>query len=193
MLLSTSTKTPLEGGPRDLKQIPFRAFVRVFPTLANGRRWELIRDLEKIADFSEEALIDIGLTLAQPVAFTPQFAQVPARITIVGFDSGEATEPFTNVVNASPVEQSTQPGIIHSGTIPGEKTAVMTPRALGGDLSKGQDPTDVVDARVAELRSDIETALAAVNGVDKMIFMDYNGVKYGYMPNKKGFRSFPLS
>lgn len=174
--------------PGGTKFIPFKVYVEVFPTLANGRRFEYVRDLQKIAQFVEEDLQDSDFNIALPVAYTPQFAQSPPRITIDGYDE------FSGAVsNDPPVDQSTQPTIIHSGTVPGEKTAARAKPPSGGDLASGQDPTATTDARVSALKIDVETALTSALGADvfRVFFIEYNGVKYGSLPPKKAFRSFP--
>jgi len=185
-LYSTSPLQPDLAGPNEELHIPFKAFVKVIPDLAFSRRWEMIRHLEKIQYIAELSLEGISsLVLAEPIAFTHQFAQAPARLTIVGFfvTSGE---------NVPPVDRPTQPAEIHSGTIPGEKTAAIFDIPRGGDLARGQDPTVVTDARVSTLRSTIESALSTISGVVEVFYMDLNGVKYGQIPNRKGFRSFPI-
>jgi len=171
------------------KFVPFKVYVEIFPTLANGRRVKYVRDLQKIAQFVEEDLQDSDFNIALPVAYTPQFAQSPPRITIDGYDdfSGQS------VSNDPPVDQSTQPTIIHSGTIPGERTEAQIKPPSGGDLSRGQDPTVTTDSRVSDLKTSIESVLTAAlgTGAFRIFFIEYNGVKYGSLPPKKAFRSFP--
>lgn len=183
-LYSTSTRQPSLSGPSETKHFPYRVFIKVTPDQANGRRLEYYRDQEKIAQDIEDLLLEAGLNIAAPVAFTPQIGQAPARITVIGFD------PDTTHKNDPPIDQATQPSIIHSGTVPGEKTSLHV-YPTGGSLSWGQDPKLRVDNAVVALKEDIEMALLTLPASFIVFFIDYNGVKYGSSPNRKAFRSFP--
>jgi len=184
-LYSTSPLQPSLGGPNPDLQIYFRAFVRVVPDLAFSRRWEMIRHMEKIQHLAELSLEDIAaLRIEGPIQFTHQIGNAPARLSIAGWLT--STGP-----NVPPVDRTTQPGEIHSGTIPGEKTALIEEIPRGGDLARGQDPTTATDSRAAAIKDAIETALVDISGIEEVFFLDVNGVKYGQIPNRKGFRSFP--
>ncbi|MDP1712411.1 MAG: hypothetical protein Q8K86_08140, partial [Candidatus Nanopelagicaceae bacterium] len=71
--------------------VPFKVFARILPL--EGRRLEVIRDCERIANQVESDLqaisagsaADPTVVIATPVAFTPQFGNKTARLTVVGF------------------------------------------------------------------------------------------------------------
>lgn len=185
-LYSTSTSRPSLSGPQGVKHHPFVAYIRVVPERGDGRRFVYYRDQEKIANRVEMDLLNADFNIATPVAWTPQFQNAPARLTIVGFvekaDQGsfESTAPD----NRPPVVPEVK--IIHSGTVDGEKTSVMTP--IQGTQSWGDTPTAQNMADVADLKSALE---AASPGIEVM-YIQYQGVRYGQLPNKKGFFSFLL-
>ena len=132
-------------------------------------------DGNKISRFVEDDLDDTGLfTLAHPVAWTPQFGQRPARVTIYGFlELDRIVSP-----NSSP---TTQASIIHSGTDPGQGTSVRQ-GPTGGSTSWGQNVIARIDEEVAWLKRTLENASEWLGGI---FFIEYNGVKYG-----NGHRSF---
>jgi len=164
------------------KFVQFKVFAKVVPTHKDGKRGVYMRDLEKIANTIENDLDASGyFTLAEPVAFTPQVGRNPSRVTIFGF--------IDVLRSASPNEPPTsQPHLIHSGTDPGQPTAVVS-GPTGGSVSWGQDVKTKIDSEVAWLKQTLE---AASEYLDEIFFIEYNGVKYG-SSYKKRFRSFPLS
>lgn len=176
---STVTQTGSNIIPFDAGEtfIPFIIYARIVPVIATGRRREYWHDMEKKARVIQDALVDAGFNIAIPVAFTPTFRQAPARVTIVGFwsDSTLVVEPL------NPINQ-----IIHSGTVEGEKTAVMRP--INGTQTWSDPPSAENQAQTKALKAAVE---AAVPGID-IFYMDVASVKYGQLPNKKGFFSFPL-
>jgi hypothetical protein len=182
--------TPTQVSPSAAQNevfIPFVARVRVVPDLATGKRWSYFRNLEKIALRTENDLVAAGFNIATPVAFTPQFGDFEAHLTIVGFVEKQriSANPTTDPdrLNAAPTTNIDE---IHSGTDPDEKTAVINGNK-GGSLSAGQDPTSVVEAEIVELRA---LLAASTNQFDEhhVIHIEYNGVKYGL--KKIGGRSF---
>jgi hypothetical protein len=164
------------------KFVPFTAFAKVVPSHKQGKRGVYVRDLQKIASFIETDLAATELfTLANPVAFTPQIGQNPARVTIYGFiDIDRRISP-----NAPP---TSFPHVIHSGTDPGEGTAVYA-GPTGGSTSWGQDVKTRIDEEVFWLKSNLEAASEWLNDI---FYIEYNGVKYG-SEWKRRFRSFPIS
>lgn len=181
--LSTTTTQPGAQAAQDAIFIPFAARVRVVPDLSTGKRLTYFRNLEKIALRTEEDLIAAGLNIATPIAFTPQFGDIEAHLTIIGFvqksrsaDGRRNDPPTTNI------------DLIHSGTDPGEKTALIDGNR-GGSLSEGQDPTDTVSAEVLELRTLLAASTTQFDEND-IIHIEYNGVKYGL--KKQGGRSFQV-
>jgi hypothetical protein len=167
--------------------VPFVAHIRVVPNLSTGKRWSLYRNLEKVSLRVEDDLLAAGLNIATPIAFTPQLGDFGARLTVVGFveksrlaptagDDRKVEAPTTNI------------DLIHSGTDPDEKTALIDGNR-GGSLSEAQDPTAVVEAEVTELRALLDSASTQFQLHD-VVHLEYNGVKYGL--KKQGGRSFKV-
>lgn len=98
-----------------VKYIPFTAYIKVIPI--NGKRFEIIRDLENTANVVEEALDAIEtIDLAKPVKFTPQFGNNSARLTINGnFTTTVGSTYSDNDNSAKQHIESTQ--IIHDNGI----------------------------------------------------------------------------
>lgn len=130
--LSTDSLTPSLSGTRP-QYVPFTVFARVIPSFGNGKRFEMVRDLEKIANIvegyldalsaSDDTLGTTGVEFdfAIPVKFTFQFAESPARLTIHGNVHG--LTPLSN----KPLEDKL---VISSGefkTGPGCRNAQKTP------------------------------------------------------------------
>lgn len=176
-LYSSDTRIGPIGGPTIGKFVPFIVYARLVPVVATGRNREYWHDMEKKAQKIEDLLLTAGFKIAVPVAFTPTFRQAPARATIVGFWP-DSTNPV-----AEPVTPTAK--IIHSGTVEGEKTASMTPPK--GTQTWGDLPTAQNKAQTLALKVALE---AAVSGID-IFYMDVDGVKYGQLPNKKGFFTLP--
>jgi len=189
MLYASSTRKPNQMGPVGDKQVPFIVYAHypssVVSTVGFRRRFEVYRDLEKGSIIVEDALLDAGFNIATPIAFTLQMAQAPARFTIVGFAS--EADLLGTAAGDPTVDGGLKPEtwLIHSGTIDGEKTEVKQPPQ--GNQSWGDDPTDTNRAYVATLKSALEAAAPGLN----IFYMEVNGVKYGQIPNRHGFQSFP--
>lgn len=178
---STSSDQPTPGNAQLETYIPFVAHIRVVPDRATGKRWSYYRNLEKIALRVEDDLDAANFNVATPVAFTPQFGDYGARLTIVGFveksrvaDDRSVEAPTTNI------------DLIHSGTDVGEETALINGNR-GGTLAEGQDPTSTVESEVAELAI-LLAASSSQFDLNDVIHIEYNGVKYGL--KKFGGRSF---
>lgn len=185
-LYSDDVRIGAIGGPQATGLHPYIVYARIVPVIASGRRQEFVHDLQKKAQQIETALVSAGFKLAIPVAFTPNFRQAPSRVTIVGFDAvSTATTP--NVTPVTPTHS-----IIHSGTVEGEKTSKL--HSVQGDQNYGDNPTAANQAAVKLLKSSIEAAVASITPTApsfKVFYIEYNGVKYGQLPPKKGFFSFP--
>ena len=157
-----------------VKHVPFKVFARIVPA-NDGRRFTKVRDSEKIASFIESDLQEAGFNIAIPVAYTPQMGQNPARVTIVGMLAVYRSEhPIL-----PPTTDST---VIHSGTVPGEKTAKVT-GPMGGSLSWGQEPIDEINDGVKWLKENLEAASSHLNDIYRI---EYSGVRFG-----EEFKSFP--
>lgn len=178
---STSPDQPAPGGAQLETFIPFVAHVRVVPDQATGKRWSYYRNLEKIALRVEDDLVTANFNIATPVAFTPQFGDFGARLTIVGF-----VEKSRITDNRSVEAPTTNVNLIHSGTDPDEKTALINGNR-GGTLAEGQNPTAVVESEVTELSILLAASTTQFN-LNDILHIEYNGVKYGL--KKFGGRSF---
>lgn len=179
VLQTASAITP----PSAASFVPFIVYARIVPVIASGRRREYSYDMEKKAQAVEDALLSAGFTIATPVAFTPTFRQAPARLTIVGFwpDTSPVLEPLIPLCS-----------VIHSGTVEGEQTAVLHPP--NGTQTWGDLPTAQNMAQTKALKAEIETIVSAIpfkTWAFNIFYMDVASVKYGQLPNKKGFFSFP--
>lgn len=178
------------GGPTHGRFVPFIVYARIVPVIASDRRREYWHDMEKKAQAIETALLDAGFNIAVPVAYTPTFRQAPARVTIVGFYDNSLNPSAAEFTPAEPLVPVHS--IIHSGTVEGEKTSIMRPP--NGTQTWGDPPTAENMAITKALKADIEAAVAAIPLVSwafDIFYMDVASVKYGQLPNKKAFWSFP--
>lgn len=190
-LYSSDVRLGSIGGPTHGDWHPFIVYARIVPVIATTRRREYWHDMERKAQAVEDALLAAGLKIATPVAYTPTFRQAPARLTIVGFWNEFAEEPSAGEpLVAEPLIPKR--GIIHSGTVEGEKTSRMHPP--NGTQTWGDNPTTQNMLITKHIKAAIETAVAAIpimNWNFNIFYMDVDSVKYGQLPNKKGFFSFP--
>jgi hypothetical protein len=174
------------------KQVPFVAHVRVVPARGYGKRFEYVRELQKLSVMVHDALQEVtGVTLCHPgggqaasmgdvesraalgdfasgTGIKPQFGETPAQLMIAGFYESDAA-------NASP--WSSQQIIAHGTTYTGY-------RAHSADSM----PTTAVNNEVKALKEALEAAItAAIPDTTHSIFrLDYQGVTFG----DRGF-SFP--
>ncbi len=175
------------------KQVPFVVHVKVVPQRGNGKRWEHIRSLQKLAVLAYDAIDGLtGITLANPgggqsqsmgdpnrrgalggfargTAVKPQIGEAPAQLMIAGFY--ESTTANTQVYADRTVFSG---GTIYTG--PGAHTNDAVPVAG-------------VQTEVKALKTALYNAIAAAmpDGIEFSIFrIDYAGVVYG----DKGFH-FP--
>lgn len=191
--LSTTPTQVTSTAAQDAVHIPYTVHIRITPDLAKGKRMSHFRNLEKKALRVEQDLLAAGLNIATPLAFTPQFGDFGARLTVIGFDQISAVADGDNAAPTTDIR------VIHSqgdGIEPDEPTAIVVGNR-GGSLYEAQDPTAVNDARAAVL---ISTMLAAATTVTltnttlrfearDIVHIEYNGVKYGM--KKQGLRSLP--
>lgn len=173
---SNSTMSDSQYGPRPTP-IPFIAYLRYVPTESGGRRLVTMRDGQNTARMIQEDLQSGGWTIATPVTFVPQFGNKTARITVHGFFDTHVDGNF---------HPTTQQDVIHSGTVPGEKTSTYPMDPGGGNLAWGQDTVTQLDDMVADLVTSMEIASDIIGEdatIDQITVM---GVNYG-----RGGRSFP--
>ena len=153
--------------------VQFKAFVRIVPL--EGKRFETIRDMERIADRVEDAIrsflsvpVDEPLiSIATPVAFTPQFGDKTARLTITGYVQEAA------LLRADRTDATLD-----------HDNQVMSGQ-LGGPNMARTVPVADVETAVKSLKALLEAA--SLDVVGHIYKMEYGGCVYG-----EGGRSFPL-
>ena len=106
--LSTTTTQVTPRAAQDEIHIPYVIHIRIVPDLAQGKRWSHFRNLEKKALRVEQDLLAAGFNIATPVAFTPQFGDFGARLTIIGFDQLSASSDGDNAAPTTDIQ------VIHS-------------------------------------------------------------------------------
>jgi len=148
--------------------VQFKAFASILPF--EGKRWEIFRDMERIANSVESEItthLSATITISTPVAFTPQFGDKTARLTIVG-----------NVLESTALRTDrTDAHFDHdNGLAEGQ---------VGGPNMARTDPLAAVDARVKSLKALLESV--SLNLQNHIYKMEYAGCVYG-----EGGRSFPL-
>ncbi len=167
-------------------QAPFVAHIKVVPN--RGRRFEHVRDLQRISRLIYENLTDTSnttldeLNVAQPgggqflatfegtyangFAVTPQFGESPARVTVNGFILQSAN-------NTTQHSNSTVTIISGGERFTGTKAAPW----------ETQISNSATKSEVAALKLLIENAISVVadsSGVDLQVFrLDYKGVIWG--------------
>jgi len=165
--------------PNGTSFVPFRVYLREVPTESGGRRWVTIRDLQKTAHIIETELVAAGWNIATPVPFKPQFGQKPAEITLNGFVARPDEE--------YPVEhQTTTVEVIHSGTVPGERTALTAVQPGGGSLSYGQEPSDNVENLAFAIMNSLIIDSTFIGESATIEKIEVNGIMFGY-----GSRTMP--
>jgi hypothetical protein len=145
---STSLIQPAANEALGDKHVPFTAFLRIVPI--RGKRFETVRDMEKIAYRVEENLehlcssgsftAPVSFDFAKPVAFTPQFGDKTARLTIHGHAC--KIPNFTK----------TPDGLHNKDTSDG----ILTGPGGGNAVNRVPDPD--VSALTKELKMQIESA-----------------------------------
>lgn len=169
-----------------MKWVPFTVHVKIIPENP-GKRFELVRDMQKIASMAYEGLqplVPSILSLAAPgggqhtsiggmqngglggmtpgFAVKPQFGETPAQLMITG---------FYNTSNANVQPQPTATRI--SGNEIYESSASQA--WIGG-------PNSIIDTQAEDLINSLETSLdsSLPNSVGYSIFrLDYSNVIYG--------------
>lgn len=158
--------------PNTTSFVPFRAYLREVPVEGGGRRWTQIRDLQKTAHIIETELVAAGWNIARPVAFKPQFGNKTAEIVLNGFvgrpDADYPVEAQTTTVN-----------IIHTGTVPGEKTALVTKDPGSGNLSYGQEPSDNVESLAFAIQNALTLDSTYIGESAIIERLEVNGIMFG--------------
>lgn len=187
--------------------IPFVAYIRLVPqhrTTAPsiGRRFEVVRNLEKMAWRIEERLLEDHsgsalnppFMIQTPLAVTPQIGGYPAHITVVGFNNKDQLDDARfNVPPTTNIDK------IHTSADPGHSTAIISGNE--NTLADGEDTTATVNSEVTALRLAIYNRLVAaptnpvqfeaalITSINDIYAIEYNGIKFGV--KKQGGRSFP--
>lgn len=176
-------------------QVPFTVHIRVVPDRGQGRRFEYLRDLQKLSVFAYEAIRNVsGVQTAIPGGGqSVSIGDYSRRGGLGSFAQGTAAKPQ---IGASPAQLMITGFYQASGT-PAPPHAEIQ-RISGGEVYAGavahshvEGPTAAVNTAVAALKSGIEAALAATmpaGAVYEVFRIEYAGVVFG----DKGYH-FPRS
>ena len=146
------------------KHVPFSAYLRVVPI--RGKRFEIIRDMETIAN-QVEMLLDgicgssegVSFDYTKPVAFTPQFGNKQARLSFHGH--------ICKIANPSTFTK----------TPVGLRTVIS-----GGEYKIGASASNASnrqpDPQLDQLASDFKALIEATTGLT-MFKLDIANVIYG--------------
>ncbi len=158
--------------------VPFTVHVRVTP--ARGKRFVMVRDLQKIATLVYDGLDDVTtLNLARPgggqqqsyhqysglthgMAAKPRIGLTPAQLQVTGFFD----------VTRDNIQVHPNKDVLHTGTHETGPTS----------HSYDANPVATINSEVASLKSVLESNITAAlpSGVTFSIFrLDYAGVVYG--------------
>lgn len=168
-----------------MRWIPFTAFIKIVPSLGDGKRFEIIRNAQKLAinlydeipnyDSGNIQLADpsggqqnnfsnansLGL-LAKGAAYKPQFGQSPAQLTLSGFYKSESKNVFT---------------MAETMRFSGNETYTGSAVHLNDAL-----PTNTVFSEVSSLYSILNNACNAAFPTDvpySVFRIEYNGLVFG--------------
>lgn len=168
------------------KQVPFTVHIRVVPDRGTGKRFEYLRDLQKLAVLAYEALTNVsGVQVATPGGgATQSLGDYNSRGGLGGFANATACKPQ---IGAAPAQLMIT-GFYESST-PNTPTHADIQRISGGEVYTGpvahsntEGPAAGVNTEVSALKSGIEQALVATlpEGATYEVFrIDYAGVVYG--------------
>lgn len=170
--------------PKDT-QFPFEVTCRVIPEESQGRRLVRYRSGEMTTQMLQNDLLNAGWVLASPFTFVPAYGNKSAYIKFRGFLSRDVggTDQTDDVPPFKPTSQVTK---IHSGTVPGEKTAEILGDPGGGNLSYGQEPVPTLNELYLVLVAALEADSTLFGTAVTIERVDLMGVVFG-----KGARSFP--
>ncbi len=168
------------------RQVPFTVHIRVVPNRANGKRFEYIRDLQKLALLAYEAITNVsGVQAATPGGgVTQSLGDYNRRGGLGGFANATACKPQ---IGASPAQLMITGFYLQSDN--NEPTHAEIQRISGGEVYSGPvahsntgGPTTAVNTGVSALKSGIEQALNNTmpdTAVYEIFRIDYAGVVYG--------------
>lgn len=178
-----------------MKFVPFTVHIRVVPNRGGGKRFEYLRDLQKLAVLAYQALTNIsGVQAATPGGGQSQsMGDYSRRGALGGFAQGTAAKPR---IGAAPAQLMITG--FYSSSTPNAPTHADTQRISGGEIYTGpvahsntDGPVAGVNTEVSVLKDEIEQALLTTlpdGAVYEVFRLDYAGVVYG----DKGYH-FPRS
>lgn len=151
--------------------IPYTVYAEIFPV--GVKRVEQIRSLESISKKITTDLNDNDFVITESnVSATPQFAQYPARVTIIGFDN-------VNIDNFQPADPITVDAPYTSpddNFISGNGGKTVSGYMGTSFLHPGQGLDPKVRVRMLNLKSALE---AASSLLDHIYRIDYMGIVFG--------------
>lgn len=157
------------------KHVPFKAYLR-YPPFPSGRKWETLRDKQKIVRRLENELVSQGWNIATPISYD---LGLSGLITLIGFyELDRETNP-----NYDPLTQATR---IHPGSN-GDSTSLVTGHAAvnggltddrrittGGTGEEGDFATEVSDFYL-----DLINVIAVANPSIQIQKIEYNEIRFG--------------
>lgn len=157
------------------KHVPFKAYLRYIP-YPSGRKWEVLRDKQKMVRRLESDMLSNGWNIATPISYDLNF---PGFITVIGFyELDRNTSP-----NYDPLTEASR---IHPGSN-GDPASVVTGHAgVSGGLTDDRRITngstgDEGDfaSEVAAFYLDLYNAVGAVSSKISVQKVEYNGIRFG--------------
>ncbi len=167
---------PVSYSANGVKHVPFKVYLRYAP-LASGRKWETIRDKQKLVNTIEGELESAGWEISKPISMD---LGIRGLITIVG------THPLSVDTNPN-IDPLSRASRIHPGS-DGEPTSVHTGHAaVNGGLTDDRSPTSDFLTEVEDFKAALEAASPTLLASAKIEKIEYNAIRFG-----KGGRSFPI-
>lgn len=157
------------------KHVPFKAYLRYTP-YPSGRKWEALRDKQKIVRRLENEMTSQNWNIATPISYD---LGLSGLITVIGFYELERdTNP-----NYDPLTEATR---IHPGSN-GEPTSLITGHAaVNGGLTDDRRITTGATGEegdfateVSDFYLDLINVIAGVNSNIAIQKIEYNGIRFG--------------
>lgn len=163
------------------KQVPFTAHIRISPSRTDRKRFEYIRDLQKIAtEVYAELKTDVDLSLAFPgggqhqsitgiggysgqtngTAVKPQIGDSPAQLMITGF----------LLVNSNNIPAHPDKQLIHSGN---------ALSGYNGSHLWDSIPASSTDSYASLIKTKIESAISSTVYTGSVYRLEVAGTLYG--------------
>lgn len=157
------------------KHVPFKAYLR-YPPYPSGRKWEVLRDKQKIVRRLENEMVNNGWNIATPISYD---LGLSGLITVIGFyELDRDTNP-----NYDPLTQASR---IHPGSN-GDPTSIVTGHAgVSGGLTDDRRITNGSTGDEGDFASEVSTfyldlsnAVGAVSSNILIQKVEYNGIRFG--------------